>query len=259
MTLFDTHSHLDEPAFDGDRAEVIARAREAGVGGMLTIGTTCLSSLAAVDLAMAEPDVFAAVGIQPNYVAQEQTGDWDKIVALADHPRVIAIGETGLDRYWDYTPFEQQIEAFDRHLDLARAVDKPFIVHCREAEADVIAQLRRASEAGPLQGIMHSFCGDQAAAEACLELGLMISFAGMVTFKRNDALREIAKQVPADRILVETDAPYLAPMPHRGKRNEPAYVGHTAAMIAELRGMSVEEFAALTTQNARRLFGLDRE
>lgn len=259
MILFDTHLHLDEPAFDGDRAEVIARAREAGVGGMLTIGTTCLSSIAAVDLARAEPDIFAAVGIQPNYVAQEQVGDWDKIVALASHPRVIAIGETGLDRYWDYTPFEQQVEAFDRHLELARAVDKPFIVHCREAEADVIAQLRRAAGRGPLKGIMHSFCGDPSAAEACLELGLMISFAGMVTFKRNDALRDIAKQIPADRILVETDAPYLAPMPNRGKRNEPAYVRHTAAMIAELRGMPEEEFATLTTQNARRLFGLDQE
>src|SRR5688572_25051957 len=156
---------------------------------MISIGTTALSSAAAVDLANWQPDVYAAVGIQPNYVAEEKPSDWEKIIALAADPKVVAIGETGLDRYWDYTPFEQQAEAFDRHLELSRATGKPFVVHCREAEADVVAQLTNAAAAGPLRGVMHSFSGDLATAEACLDLGLFISFAGMVTFKRNDSLR----------------------------------------------------------------------
>jgi TatD DNase family protein len=256
MELFDTHCHLDEPAFDGDRNDVLARARAAGVVGMLTIGTTAASSEAAVELAKRHVDVFAAVGIQPNYVAEEKPGDWEEIVALAGDGRVIAIGETGLDRYWDYTPFERQAEAFGRHLELSRATGKPFVVHCREAEADVVAQLRNAASAGPLRGVMHSFSGDLVTAEACLDLGLYVSFAGMVTFKRNDSLRAVAKAVPLDRILIETDAPYLTPMPHRGKRNEPAYVAHTAAVLAEASGMSPGEFARATTENSRRLFGL---
>jgi TatD DNase family protein len=256
MQLFDTHCHLDEPAFDGDRDDVLARARAAGVVGMVTIGTTALSSTSAVELAKQQPDVYAAVGIQPNYVAEEKSGDWEKIVTLAAEPKVVAIGETGLDRYWDYTPFAQQAEAFDRHLELSRMAGKPFIVHCREAEADVVAQLRSASVARRLQGVMHSFSGDLATAEACLDLGLYISFAGMVTFKRNDALRAVAKAIPLDRILIETDAPYLAPMPHRGKRNEPAYVAHTAAALANVHGMTTKEFADVTTGNARRLFGI---
>ncbi len=254
MRLFDTHCHLDEPAFDADRDDVIERARKAGVVAMLTIGTTAESSEKTVRLARGHHDVFAAVGIQPNYVAEEKPGDWEKIVLLASDERVVAIGETGLDRYWDYTPFESQIEAFDRHLKLSRALGKPFIVHCREAEADVVAQLQNATAAGPLRGVMHSFSGDAATAEACVELGLYISFAGMVTFKRNDALREVAKQVPLERLLIETDAPYLAPMPHRGKRNEPAYVAHTAAVLAEVKGLSPEQLADLACRNAERLF-----
>jgi TatD DNase family protein len=254
MQLFDTHCHLDEPAFDAVRDDVIQRARQAGVVAMLTIGTTASSSEQALELAKQHPNIYAAVGIQPNYVAEEKPGDWEKIVALAKDERVVAVGETGLDRYWDYTPFESQIAAFDRHLELSQTTDKPFIVHCREAEADVVAQLRNAAGAGTLRGVMHSFAGDVATAEACLELGLHISFAGMVTFKRNDALREVAKRVPPDRLLIETDAPYLAPMPHRGKRNEPAYVAHTAAVLATARGISTEELAELTTRNAKDLF-----
>ena len=256
MRLFDTHCHLDEAAFDGDRDAVIERARAAGVVAMLTIGTTAASSQTAVELAKRHSDVFAAVGIQPNYVAEEKAGEWERIVALADDERVVAIGETGLDRYWDYTPFETQVEAFDRHLELSRTSGKPFIVHCREAEADVVAQLRNAAAAGSLRGVMHSFAGDLATAEACLALGLSISFAGMVTFKRNDALRAVAKAVPLDRLLIETDAPYLAPMPHRGKRNEPAYVANTAAVLAEVLGLTPDELAERTTTNAQALFSI---
>ena len=254
MRLFDTHCHLDEPAFDGDRDDVIGRARQAGVVAMLTIGTTAVSSEKALELAKKHTDVFSAVGIQPNYVAEEKPSDWERIVTLADDDRVVAVGETGLDRYWDYTPFALQIEAFDRHLELSRATGKPFIVHCREAEADVVAQLRNAAGAGPLRGVMHSFAGDLATAEACLELGLYISFAGMVTFKRNDALRDVAKHVPLNRLLIETDAPYLAPMPHRGKRNEPAYVLHTVTVLAETRRLTPDELGELTARNAEELF-----
>ncbi len=254
--LIDTHAHLDEQAFDVDRDEVIARARDAGVEQILTIGITAATSRAAVDLAETHEDVFAVVGIQPNYVSQMQPDDWAAIEDLAVHPRVVGIGETGLDRYWDYAPIELQQEYFDHHLELSRRLGKPFVVHCREAEADVVAQLQRAHAEGPLNGVMHSFCGDADVAAACLEMGLHISFAGMLTYKRNADLRAVAATVPRDRLLVETDSPYLAPVPLRGKRNEPANVVHTAECLAEQVGVSFEELARQTSDNARRLFSL---
>jgi TatD DNase family protein len=254
MDLIDTHAHLDEDAFSFDRAQVVAQAAEAGVTRIITIGTTAASSRSAVAIADQSPAVFAAVGIQPNYTAQAQPDDWGVIEELAEHPKVVAVGETGLDRYWDYAPLDVQQDYFDRHLELSRRLSKPFVVHCREAEADVVAQLRRAAQAGPLAGVMHSFSGDQATADACLELGLYLSFAGMVTYKKNEALRAVAAQCPADRILVETDSPYLAPIPNRGKRNEPAWVRHTAQCLADVRGVPLAEFTAQTTANARRLF-----
>jgi TatD DNase family protein len=256
MELVDTHAHLDEGAFAFDRAEVVAQAAAAGVTRIITIGTTAASSDAAVSVAAGFPGVFAAVGIQPNYAAEAQPDHWQVIEELATHEKVVAIGETGLDRYWDHTPLDIQQDYFDRHLDLSRRLGKPFVVHCREAEADVVAQLRRAAQAGPgpLSGVMHSFSGDQATADACLELGLFLSFAGMVTYKKNDALRAVVANCPADRILIETDSPYLAPVPNRGKRNEPAWVCHTAQCLAEVRGTTLDEFAAQTTANARRLF-----
>ncbi|MFV0446217.1 MAG: TatD family hydrolase [Planctomycetaceae bacterium] len=256
MRLVDTHAHLDELAFEPDVADVVRRARDAGVTTILTIGVTADTSRRAVALAERFPEVYAVVGIQPNYVSQMQSGDWDDVVALSRHSRVVGIGETGLDRYWDYAPIDQQVEWFDRHLDLAREVDKPFVVHCREAEADVVSQLQRASLRGPLRGVMHSFCGGSETLAACLDLGLMISFAGMVTYKKNDDLRSIAAAVPGDRLLVETDSPYLSPVPHRGKRNEPVNVRHTAQCLADQRGVSLEELAAQTTSNAVRTFQL---
>jgi TatD DNase family protein len=256
MRLVDTHAHLDELAFDPDVPEVLGRARAAGVVAVLTIGITAETSRRAVALAEQHPHVYAVVGIQPNYVAQMQSDDWDEIVALARHPRVVGIGETGLDRYWDYAPIDQQAEWFDRHIELSRAVGKPFVVHCREAETDVVAQLQRAAAAGPLSGVMHSFCGGDEALQACLDLGLHISFAGMVTYKKNDDLRATAARVPADRLLIETDSPYLAPVPHRGKRNEPAHVVHTAQTLAVQRNTSLDELADQTTRNAARLFRL---
>ena len=259
MRLIDTHAHLDELAFDPDVPETLARARAAGVVNVLTIGINAETSRNAVALAEQYPDVCAVVGIQPNYVSQMLPDDWDEIVEMARHPRVVGIGETGLDRYWDYAPIEQQQEWFEKHLEFSREIGKPFVVHCREAEADVVAQLKRAAEAGPLKGVMHSFCGDEQTLQACLELGLHISFAGMVTYKRNDDLRRVAALVPPDRLLVETDSPYLAPVPMRGKRNEPANVVHTAKCVAEARGVDIEELATQTTTNAIRLFRLPTE
>lgn len=255
--VIDTHAHLDEHAFEPDRDEVIERAIAAGVQSILTIGITAETSQNAVNLA-GHPSgiIHAVVGIQPNYVSQMQADDWERILELATQPRVVAIGETGLDRYWDYAPIELQIDYFHKHIQLARELNLPFIVHCREAEDDVVELLRSEAAHGPLNGVMHSFCGSPETAQACLELGMHISFAGMLTFKKNDDLRQTASQIPLDRLLVETDAPYLAPMPKRGKRNEPALVVHTLACLAECHNKSVDEMADITTANAQNLFGL---
>jgi TatD DNase family protein len=256
MFLIDTHAHLDEPAFDLDRAEVVARAYEQGVVRIVTIGTTAASSRLAARLAAEYKAVYAAVGIQPNYAAAAAAGDWEAIEELAGAPKVAAIGETGLDRYWRETPWDLQIDYFDRHLALAARLGLPFIVHCREAEAEVLHQLRRAAQRGPLRGVMHSFTGSAQTARQCVELGLYLSFAGMATYKKSQALRDIAREVPIERILVETDSPYLAPQPMRGKRNEPSFVRVTANCLADALGMPHDEFARQTTQNACRLFGL---
>lgn len=256
MELVDTHAHLDEEAFSPDRDDVVRNAVAAGVVQIITIGTTAESSGRAVALAQRYPQVFAAVGIQPNYVHEANAADWDTILRLSREPKVVAIGETGLDRYWDYAPFELQQEHFDRHIALARESDLPFVVHCRDAEADVVAQLRHAALAGPLKGVMHSFCGSPETAQVCLELGMYLSFAGMITFSNAGKLRATLAQIPLDRILVETDSPYLAPSPLRGKRNEPANVRLTARCVAEAHGVSVEEVARTSTMNARELFRL---
>lgn len=258
VELIDTHAHLDEGAFDSDLPDVVSRALEAGVVTVLTIGTTAASSRRAVELAEEYPSVRAVVGIQPNYTAEASADDWSLIEELARHDRVVGIGETGLDRYWDFAPLDLQREYFARHLQLAAESDLPFVVHCREAEDDVLEVLTEAAHRAPLRGVMHSFCGDSESAAACVQLGMHISFAGMLTFKKNDALRATAGTIPADRLLVETDAPYLAPMPRRGKRNEPALVRHTAECLAQARGVTLEELARTTTENARRLFRLER-
>lgn len=255
--LFDTHAHLDDEQFDVARDEVIARAKAAGVDTMLAVGTTAASSQKCVDLAGRYDGVYAAVGIQPNYCAEAQPGDWDAIVRQAGQPRVIALGETGLDRYWDHTPFDVQEDYFDRHLRLSQQTGLPFIVHMRDCGDEVLRMLRVASKRSPLSGVMHSFTGDLVLAETCLELGLYISFAGMVTYKKSDELRQIAAAIPADRLLLETDSPYLSPHPKRGQRpNEPALLVHTADCLADVRGVSAEQLAAETTANARRLFRL---
>jgi TatD DNase family protein len=258
MELFDTHAHLDDEIFSGSVPSVVEQARDVGVSQILTIGTTGASSQANVRLAHAHRELFAAVGIQPNYGAQMTADDWAMVVELAADERVRGIGETGLDAYWDYTPFATQQQLFADHLRLAQLRDLPVVVHMRECADATIDMLRSAREAGPLRGVMHSFSGTEADAARCLELGMYLSFAGMVTFKKSDSLRAVAQSVPLDRLLIETDSPYLAPHPHRGQKpNEPALLIHTARCVAELRGMPLAEFAAQTTANARRLFGVE--
>lgn len=256
MLLIDTHAHLDQEEFDADRAEVLQRALEAGVQKIIAIGVTADSSASAVRLAAQYPAVYAAVGIQPNYCAQANLGDWERIVKLAAAPKVVAIGETGLDRYWDYSPFALQQDYFDRHLRLSQQTGLPFVVHTRNSDLDVVTMLREAHARGPLRGVMHSFTGDLATAQECLEMGMYISFAGMVTFKKSGELRRVAAAIPADRIVVETDSPYLSPEPLRGKRNEPANLVHTARLLAEVRQVGFEGFAAQTASNSQTLFGL---
>ncbi|MDA1018469.1 MAG: TatD family hydrolase [Planctomycetota bacterium] len=256
--LIDTHAHLDEQAFDPDRAETVQRAADAGVESILTIGITLRTSQAAVALANEYPSVFAVVGIQPNYAAEASPMDWAEIETLARQPKVVAIGETGLDRYWDFAPLDIQADFFTRHVQLAQELELPFVVHCRDAEADVVSQLRTLG--GPFRGVMHSFCGSTQTARECLDLGLHISFSGMLTYRKNQELRETAALIPRDRLLVETDAPYLVPHKQRKakvKRNEPSFVVETGACLAEAQGLSFEEMATICTANAKRLFGLD--
>jgi TatD DNase family protein len=256
MDWIDTHAHLDQEEFDLDRAEVVARARRAGVAAVVAVGTTAQSSAATLALAREFEPVWCAVGIQPNYCGAAVPGDWERVVKLAREPKVVAVGETGLDCYWDYAPLDLQRDYFDRHLRLAQELDLPVVIHTRESDAEVLDMLRGARRRGPLRGVMHSFTGTADTAAECMALGLEISFAGMVTFKKSTELRAVAATVPLDRLLVETDSPYLAPQPVRGKRNEPANVEQTGRCLAEVLGVGAEQLAAATTTNARRLFRL---
>lgn len=254
--LIDTHCHLDSEGFHQDIDQVILHAMENGLERMISIGTTLATSQAAVLLSNRYPCVSAAAGIHPNYCHEAMPTDWGQIEELARHPNVVAIGETGLDKYWDNAPLEIQQDYFVRHIHLSRRVNKPFVVHCREAEAEVLEILQGQGTNGPMRGVMHSFRGKLETAEICLSLGLYISFAGMLTFRKNEDLRVVAKQIPLDRLLVETDAPYLAPLPYRGKRNEPAWVRYTNECLAQVHGMTPDEMAEQTTLNARRLFSI---
>ncbi len=255
--LIDTHVHLDDEQLRESVAAVLERARQAGVEQWIAIGTTLASSQACLELARRHSGVFASVGIHPNHCHEAAESDWVRIAELASNPGVVALGETGLDRYWDDAPFELQEEYFDRHLALSQATGLPVVVHLRDCEPDILRSLRAARERGELRGVMHSFSGTLATAKECLELGLYISFSGMVTYKKSDALREVAAAIPGDRLLLETDAPYLSPHPCRSQRpNEPALMVHTAACVAEVRGVELVTMAGQTTANARRLFGL---
>ena len=255
MQLFDTHAHLNDEQFDQARDDVVARAEAAGLAGIIAVGISAATSRQCIDLAANYNIVHAAVGIQPNCCAEAEADDWDRVVEMAGETGVVALGETGLDRYWDYAPFDLQQEYFDRHLRLSQELDLPFIVHMRDCEEEILEMLREARQRGPLAGVMHSYTGTTEGAAESVSLGLYVSFAGMVTYKKSDELRAVAKSVPDDRILIETDSPYLSPHPKRGQRpNEPALVIHTAECLADVRGVSLAEFADQTTANARRLF-----
>lgn len=254
-TLIDTHAHLDDEQFARDLPAVLQRAHTAGIETIIAIATSAPSSAASLALAQRHPMLFATAGIHPNSILKASPTAWDEILALVENERIVGIGETGLDRHWDNTPFPIQEEHFVRHLELARRHHLPVVIHCREAEADMLRVLRSEFERhGPIRGVMHSFVGDAAMAEACRAMGLYLSFAGMLTYKNAAVLRETAAQQPLDRLLVETDSPYLSPMPLRGRRNEPAHVLHTAACLAELLGIEPVRLAEQTTRNACAVF-----
>lgn len=256
--LFDTHAHLASEHLAADLAGVLTRAKAAGVATILSVGTQLSSSRRCCEIAAANEGVLASAGIHPTHASEALETDWDNVVKLAsENSHVVALGETGLDNYWKEVPFPLQQDYFDRHLRLSQQLNLPFIVHQRECMAEILAMLREATLRGPLKGVMHSFTGTAGEAAECLDLGLHISFAGMVTFKKSDDLRNVAKKIPVDRILVETDSPYLSPEPFRGKRpNEPARVVHTAECLAQVRGVSIADFSRQTTANARALFAV---
>ena len=250
--LFDSHLHLTDARFDADRAEVLARARDAGVVEMVTIASSPADAREAIALAAAEDGVWATAGLHPHEAASTSRTLLDDVRALAADPSVVAIGETGLDYFYDNAPRDLQLASFRAHLELAAALGLPIVVHCREADGDVAALVREHS--GRAIGVLHCFAGSADLMRAGLDAGWYVSFSGLITFVAD--LAEAARLVPADRLLVETDAPYLAPAPRRGRRNEPAYVTHTCARLAELRGVELEEMAEVTRANARRFYGL---
>ncbi len=253
--LVDTHAHLDHSQFQGDLMAVLDAAQGAGVHQILTVGCDLASSRASLELAERWPQVYAAVGIHPHDAAGVDEQALAELRDLAAHSRVVAIGETGLDYYRDRAPRTDQRRVFRAQIALAREVGKPLIVHDRDAHEDILAILRAegATEAG---GVLHCFSGDLAMARACVDLGFYISIAGPVTYPPNEALREVVRAVSVDRLLVETDCPYLAPQSRRGRRNEPALVRETAAMVAEIKGLTLDDVARVTTLNAFTLFGI---
>jgi TatD DNase family protein len=255
--MIDSHCHLDFKDYADDLPEVLARARAAGVSAMICIGSgrDVGPARQAVRLAGAEPDVFAAVGVHPHDVAGMSEADWDELDGLARAPRVVGIGETGLDYHYDHSPCEVQQRAYRRFIALAEAVGRPIISHIREAHGDA-AEVLAATGASRIGGVIHCFSGGVADARRYLDLGQDLSFSGILTFKNAGPIREAAAFAPLDRVHVETDAPFLAPIPYRGKRNEPGYVVKTLEVLAGLRGISLEEADQATSRNSRRLFRL---
>jgi TatD DNase family protein len=256
--LIDSHCHLNYKGLVETQAEVIARARAAGVAGMLNISTREREWDEIIATASAAPDIWASVGIHPHEADGHAHIDTAKLVAAAAHPKVIAIGETGLDYYYDHSDRDQQRTSFRAHIAASRETGLPLIVHTRDAEEDTATILEEEMAAGAYAGVIHCFTASQDFAEKALSLGLYISLSGIVTFKNAKDLQETAKTIPVERLLVETDAPFLAPVPHRGKTGEPAFVADTARFVADLRGVTAEQLAASTTDNFFTLFGKAR-
>lgn len=256
--FLDSHCHVDGSDFDADRGEVIARARAAGIGAMVVVAAP--QGLADLErpirLAESDPHLYATVGVHPHDAARIEPGWWEVIERLGAHPKVVAIGETGLDYYYDHSPHDAQRAAFARHMEIAERLGKPVVCHVRDAHGEAADMLAAAGIGRGLGGVIHCFTGTPEDARRYAELGLYVSFSGIATFKSAGPIRAAVKEVPVDRLLIETDCPFLAPVPMRGKRNEPAFLVHTAAVIAGEAGLSVEELAARTTANACALFSL---
>lgn len=252
--LVDSHCHLDFADFEADRAALIERARDAGVGLMVTISTRVRQFDRIRAIAETYPQVYCSIGTHPNSAHEEPDITTDEIVALSAHPKVVAIGEAGLDYFYGAEHKALQAEGLRRHIAAARITQLPLVIHARDADVDMIEILRDEMGKGAFPAILHCFSSGPELAKVGLELGLYVSFSGILTFKSAEALRAVARDVPLDRLLVETDAPYLAPVPHRGQRNEPAYVRDTAAVLAEVKGVSLDAMAEATTANFMRLF-----
>ena len=252
--LIDSHAHLDDLRYDTDRDNVLQRAQTAGIEAIVTIGCDLATSQAAVALAHAHPNIFATIGVHPHEAKEIGEGWYESFRSLAQHPKVVAYGEIGLDYHYDHSPREIQRQRFREQIHLARELALPLVIHTREAQEDTVMILREEG-AVDVGGVFHCFSGDMWLAKDALDLGFYLSFSGVLTFKNATMLRDIAKTVPLDRLMVETDCPYLAPIPYRGKRNEPAYVQYVAETLAEIRGNgSVESIARATVENTKRVF-----
>jgi TatD DNase family protein len=256
-TFIDSHAHIDGPEFDADRAEMLERARAAGVEEIIVIGAagTMDTVERAVALAATDPRLHVSVGVHPHDVAKMEDSWWPRLRQLAASDQVCAIGETGLDYYYDHSPRDLQARCFEEFIELAKTVGKPVICHIRDAHADAKRILRQANAAST-GVVIHCFTGTAEDARDYVAMGCYVSFSGIVTFKSADELRRAVAEVPKDRLLIETDCPYLAPVPKRGKRNEPAFMVHTAEIVAQAAGQTVDELARCTVVNTRRLFAL---
>ena len=252
--LVDSHCHLDFADFDADRAALLTRARETGVKTMVTISTRIKKFPQIVAIAESDPDIWCSVGTHPHNAQEEPDTQVDDLVTLSHHPKCVAIGEAGLDYHYDKSPRDVADRVFRTHIAAARKTGLPLVIHARDADADMIAVLRDEMGKGAFPAVLHCFSSGAELARVGVELGLMVSFSGILTFKNSEDIRTIARGVPLDRLLVETDAPYLAPPPYRGKRNEPAYVAETAKVLAEVKGVSADEMARVTTDNFFRVF-----
>lgn len=252
--LVDSHCHLDFPEFAPELDAIVARARAAGVGRMVTISTRVKKLPQVIAVAEKYPDIFASVGTHPHHADEELDIDAAELTRLSRHPKIVALGEAGLDYHYDKSPRDAQAKGFREHIKAARETGLPLVIHTREADADCAAILDEEIGKGAFPAVLHCYTGGRDLAFKAVELGLYVGFTGIITFKNGEALRDIARDLPADRILVETDAPFLAPIPYRGKRNEPAYVVNTARVLAETRGVTEAEIARQTTENFFRLF-----